>query len=199
MGQSTPHQDQADPDQRENTISMSVEQPTRDEPVPDWMTIDDDERLIWEGSQSSKQLLPDFLLGLLLVGFGAVLVSIGHLEVLGEVPSTFQLLITGVGLVFAALAVGTFGYNWWSHRKRRYGVTTKATYRKWGGDVTKIEMSDIMSVTSQRYSWVDRLFSCGDLKIQWQKNGYESTTYPAVRHSGQIQDMILENTHGDSD
>lgn len=196
MGQSTPTQDQVTPDERENTVPMSVGQSILDGPPPDWISIDNDEVLLWESSQSSKQLLPDILLSLLLIGVGGVLMSIGQLQILGAVPSSVQLLVTVAGLVFVILALLSFGYNWWSYRQRRYAVTTDATYRKWGDHVSKIEMEKISTVTNQRYSWVDGLFSCGDLKIIWQNNGPESTTYPAVRHPDQVQEIIMDTVCG---
>lgn len=170
---------------------MSVGQSIPDGPPPDWISVENDEELLWEGRQSSKQLLPDLLLSLLLVGVGGILVSIGQLQILGDLPSTVQLVVTVTGLVFAALAALSFGYNWWSHRQQRYAVTTGAAYRKWGKYVSKIQIEEISSVTNQRYSWVDRLFSCGDLKIKWHHNGPQSTTYPAVPHPSQVQEIIM--------
>lgn len=196
MGQSIPTQDQVNPDERENTIPMTVGQSIPDGPPPDWISIESDEELLWEGRQSSKQLLPDILLSLLLVGVGGILVSIGQLQILGDLPSTVQLVATIAGLVFVVLAVLSFAYNWRSHRQRRYAVTTKATYRKWDDHVSKIKVEEISNVTNHRYSWLDGLFSCGDLKVNWQNNGPQSTTYPAVPHPEQVQEIIIDIAYG---
>lgn len=190
MGQSTPTQDRPDPNQSETAVSMSVDQPIPDGPVSDWIVLDDDEELIWEAKVSLKQLIPDVLLSVVMVGIGTGLLAVANLDLVGFFPSGFQLPASIFGGVFFVGSILFLGYSYISHRKRRYAITTTATYRRWGDSVARIPLSSVSNVRIADSSILDRLFSCGDVTIQWEENEPQEMIFPAVPNSEWATEML---------
>ncbi len=193
MGQSTPHRTEADSQQAGNTVSVDDGRPKRGGPSSTYFSLDDDEELLWEARESPKELIPGLLVSLLfLIGGGAIL-SIASFQILGAVPSNAQLPLLILGAVICVVGIGIAGYTYWSHRKKCYAVTTKATYRKWGEYVSAISMDDIAAVDVGSRSPLDRVFSSGDLVIHWEKDEARSTTYSSVPDPTSVREWITEN------
>lgn len=89
--------------------------------MTDSIALESGEGTEWEGRPRLTTILPSAGLGLLLVGAGIV-------TALLEGPST--LVVAGVGLVLAGLAVPAGAYLWVTNT--RYVVTDRALYRKTG-------------------------------------------------------------------
>ena len=199
MGQSTSLQDQTDTAEGESPVPTSIDQPSSGDSVPEWITLSEDERIIWEARASLKRLVPDIVLSLLLMAIGAFLLSLAWLQVFGFYPSGFRLPITIVGGVLLVGMIFYLGYSLWSHRKQRYVLTSKSVYRRWGNSIVETPLSDVLDVCPESRSVLDKLFSCGDLTIIWEEDTQREVTFPAVPHSEQVGSMLLDRSHINKD
>ncbi|WP_147464918.1 hypothetical protein [Halococcus sp. IIIV-5B] len=196
MEQSTPHRNETNSEQAEDTVALSGDQSIPDTPSSNYFSLDEDEELLWEGREGPKELVPGLLCSLLFVLAGGAVLRISSLETVGEGPPNAQLLLIVLGGVILFVAVGIAGYTYWSHRKKYYAVTTKSTYRRRGDYISVIAMTDIVIANLESRSPLDKFLSSGDLAIKWQEDGEKVTTYRSVPDPETVCDLIAKGTYG---
>jgi hypothetical protein len=184
MAQGTTNRDQFGPESEraKEFSSEQAAQVARDSlSLPDWLSLDDHEELLWEDSPSFKTVLLDLGLSIVIAGIGMMVASIGAVQLLAN------------SLQHSA--------GWWSSQSAFSSSITaridggimrsKAIYRRWDGSTTQIEMRHICGILCEQ-SWLDRQFSCADLKVGWSEDGTQKTTYPAVSRPYQVKKWLFK-------
>lgn len=153
--------------------------------VPEWVTLSEDERIVWTGS-------PSFFVALwsLLTGFLVVLAGVALYVVLVAVqfePRRFVLWLVPLGIALIAL-------SYLRHRSTRYVITTNEVYRKDGflsRSVTSLRLDRVQN-TSFSQSFLDRLFSLGDVNIDTAGSGATEIVFASVSNPQKVSGLLTE-------
>lgn len=194
MAQSTTNRDQMESESERATESPSepVAQAAPDGPSPpDWPSMDEREELLWEDSPSFKYFLLDLMLNILIVGIGVTLATIGALQLLDVLPANIRLAVIAFGGAMMVIGIVFLLVNYRSYQRKHYALTTEAIYRRWDGSTTRIEIENVSKILCEQ-SWLDRQFSCGDLKVAWCEDEKNEIIYPAVPHPDQVKKRLSE-------
>ncbi|MFC5972368.1 PH domain-containing protein [Halomarina salina] len=153
--------------------------------VPEWVTLGDDEQVVWSGT-------PSLLLatGSLVAGVVVVLVGLALYGFL--LPNDFEFrwvawLLIPLGMLFV-------GYAYVRHQSTRYVITTNEVYHKTGlfsRQVTSLRLDRIQN-TSFEQSFLERMLSFGDVHVDTAGSGGTEITFRAVSNPQQVSNLLTE-------
>lgn len=152
--------------------------------APEWVTLTEDEEMVWDGHPSLRLIAPRVLLGLVLILGGAVLA--GVLDIDG-VPSWLPLVLVPIGLLVIAWAYVV-------HRSTRYVITSEEVYRKTGlftRDVVQIRLDRVQN-TACTQSLAERLLSYGDVTIYTAGSDTMNIVLDNVPRPQQVNRVLTE-------
>ena len=153
--------------------------------VPEWMTLSEDEQIVWLGSPSLLLATGSLFRGLLVVVAGIALYGI-LLFANVEFPWVALLLIP------AGLLLMVYAYV--RHRSTRYAITTNEVYRKEGllsRQVTSLRVDRIQN-TSYKQSFLERLLSYGDVHIDTAGTGGTEIIFEGVSNPQEVSGLLTE-------
>lgn len=152
--------------------------------VPAWVTLSEDEHVVWSASPS---LL--LAIGPLAVGF---LVAVAGVVLYGLLPTDLEYRWVAWLLIPAGLAL--MGYAYVRHSSTRYVVTTNEVYRKEGlltRQVTSLRLDRIQN-TSFEQSPLERLLSYGDVHVDTAGSGGTEIIFEAVSDPQAVSGLLTE-------
>lgn len=158
---------------------------TWDMSVPEWVTLNEGEQIVWSGTPSLLLAAGSLFSGLLVVIAGIILYGI-LLRANVEFPWVALVLIP-VGLLW-------MGYAYVRHRATRYAITTNEVYRKEGlfsRQVTSLRLDRVQN-TSFEQSFLERLLSYGDVRIDTAGTGGIEIVFKAVSNPQKVSSLLTE-------
>ena len=129
---------------------------------PDWLTLTEDEDLLWKGRQSLWTYVSGFLTSVIVVVAGIALAILNP-----SLPSFLPAgaLITGLAIVLIGIAIGIFIYP--QYRFNLYAISSEQVYYRSGvlaRDVTQVRMEQIQN-TACNQGILERILSFGDVRL----------------------------------
>ena len=160
--------------------------------TPGWLTLSDDEDVLWESRPHPVEMGAGFPIGLFLLLSGFILLGWGGTNaVIG--PITIVGAIIGIiGGVLVAIR-----YLVWTNT--RYVITTDELYKKRGiitRDVTQFRLDRVQN-TSLQQGVPGRLLGYGDLTIYTAGSGDPELTFERTPNPGRVT-SVLNDTLGSS-
>lgn len=154
-----------------------------DAPVeaPSWVTLTDDETLLWSSNPSLHELTSAFVFGLVLVLVGASLAAL--------LPS-----FNWLGVVPVLAGVLTWLVAYARHRSVRYVITSEEVYRKEGlfsRQVTNLRLDRVQN-TSFDQTFVERVLGYGDVRVDTAGSGTTEIILDGVPDPGYVAGLITE-------
>lgn len=162
--------------------------------VPEWVTLTEDEEVIWRGRPTLYSHLDSmvFPVLLILVGVGLWMVADGSLNVGVTPPSEFPVGLIGIGLVLLGVySVVHSILQWWTVR---YLITTQELYRKHGvlsRHVSNVRMDRVHN-TSFSQSLLGRLLGHGDVYVDTAGGGMPEVRFQNVPDPETVVSYITE-------
>lgn len=134
-----------------------------------WLTLTDDEEIVWTEHPSLYTHLGQILLGLVLVGVGIAISQIDALQTDVGVGTLGSLL--GLALLAVGVVVAVAGYL--RRTTTVYVLTTKNVYRKAGVLRREVDPIRLDRVADMEYSQslVERALNIGDVRIMTAGTG----------------------------
>ena len=150
--------------------------------VPEWVTLGEDEQVVWSGSPSL----------LLAVGplVGGFVVILAGLVLYGFVLTDFE--YRNVVWLLIPLGMVLMAYAYVRHQSTRYVVTTNEVYHKTGlfsRQVTSLRLDRIQN-TSFEQSLFERLLSYGDVHVDTAGSGGTEITFRAVSDPQEVSKLL---------
>ena len=144
--------------------------------VPDWVTLTDDETVVWRGGPSTARVVQELLGETLLVVVGLAVVAVGSGAVAAVDPpmlSAVPLGLVGVGLAVVLLGVILGVVTYLQFRAIEYLITTSELYRKRGlfsRSVRNLRLERVQDSGFQQ-SAVQRLLGYGTVHVSTAGGG----------------------------
>lgn len=150
--------------------------------VPSWVTLTEDEQIVWSGHptlwSSGRWLLLSVLL--IIIGIvGAIL--------LRDLLRIVSLVLIVLGLLLIVLMIA-------NHRRIHYVITSEEVYKKTGllsQNVTNLRIDTIQN-TSFSQSFLQRLLRYGTVHIETAGSGSTELVIHAVSHPRQVNGHLTE-------
>lgn len=161
---------------------------------PDWLTLTDDEQVVWEGRPSPYPYLGGLLgpVGLVALGIAVAIVAAGVVSVGVPIPEAVPGVAIGGALVAlgVALALGRI-ISWWL---TRYVVTTEEVYHKRGVVSRSVTNTRLDQIQNTRFtqSATGRLFSYGDVYVDTAGGGGTEIVFRHVEEPQRVVGRITE-------
>lgn len=152
--------------------------------VPEWVTLGEDERVVWSGTPTLFLSAGSLLGGLLVAVAGVLLYAF--------VPADVEFRWVALLLIPAGLALMAYAYV--RHQSTRYVVTTNEVYRKEGllsREVTSLRLDRVQN-TSYEQSALERLLSYGDVRVDTAGTGGTEITFESVSNPQEISGLLTE-------
>ncbi|PSQ41962.1 hypothetical protein BRD14_05360 [Halobacteriales archaeon SW_5_68_122] len=144
--------------------------------VPDWVTLTDDETVVWRGGPSTARVVQELLGETLLVVVGIAVVAVGSGAVAAVDPPTLSAVplgLVGVGLAVVLLGVVLGVVTYLRFRAIVYLITTSELYRKRGlfsRSVRNLRLERVQD-SGFRQSAVQRLLGYGTVHVSTAGGG----------------------------
>ena len=144
--------------------------------VPDWVTLTDDETVVWRGGPSTARVVQELLGETLLVVVGLAVVAVGSGAVAAVDPPTLSAVplgLVGVGLAVVLLGVVLGVVTYLQFRAIEYLITTSELYRKRGlfsRSVRNLRLERVQDSGFQQ-SAVQRLLGYGTVHVSTAGGG----------------------------
>ena len=144
--------------------------------VPDWVTLTDDETVVWRGGPSTARVVQELLGETLLVVVGIAVVAVGSGAVAAVDPPTLSavpLELVGIGLAVVLLGVVLGVVTYLRFRAIEYLITTSELYRKRGlfsRSVRNLRLERVQD-SGFRQSAVQRLLGYGTVHVSTAGGG----------------------------
>ena len=144
--------------------------------VPDWVTLTDDETVVWRGGPSTARVVQELLGETLLVVVGLAVVAVGSGAVAAVDPPTLSAVplgLVGVGLAVVLLGVVLGAVTYLRFRAIEYLITTSELYRKRGllsRSVRNLRLERVQDSGFQQ-SAVQRLLGYGTVHVSTAGGG----------------------------
>ena len=144
--------------------------------VPDWVTLTDDETVVWRGGPSTARVVQELLGETLLVVVGLAVVAVGSGAVAAVDPPTLSAVplgLVGVGLAVVLLGVVLGVVTYLRFRAIKYLITTSELYRKRGlfsRSVRNLRLERVQDSGFQQ-SAVQRLLGYGTVHVSTAGGG----------------------------
>ena len=144
--------------------------------VPDWVTLTDDETVVWRGGPSTARVVQELLGETLLVVVGLAVVAVGSGAVAAVDPPTLSAVplgLVGIGLAAVLLGVVLGVVTYLRFRAIRYLITTSELYRKRGlfsRSVRNLRLERVQDSGFQQ-SAVQRLLGYGTVHVSTAGGG----------------------------
>lgn len=163
----------------------------------EWITLTDDESIEWVGRPTIITILPQLLVGLLLVVLAVAVAAVlpGTVEGVGQVASVAALVLALVGFAIAAVS-----YLHWV--RIIYAITTEEIYVKRGlisRDVSQVRFEQVQNTTYSQ-SILERLLSYGTIEVYTAGTHTEDIVFASVRNPARINRILttlLSRSRGD--
>lgn len=155
--------------------------------VPEWVTLSKGEQIVWSGTPSLLLAAGSLFSGLLVAITGIVLYGI---LLIANVNVEFP----WVALVLIPIGLLVMGYAYVRHRSTRYAITTNEVYRKDGlfsRQVTSLRLDRVQN-TSFEQSFLERLLSYGDVRIDTAGTGGTEIIFEAVSNPQKVSSLLTE-------
>lgn len=152
--------------------------------VPDWVTLTDDEEVVWIGRPSLHRIAPR------IVG-GAVLVLVGLL-LNAFLPQ--DLPFRGAAYLPVPLGMLVVAVAYVRHQSVRYVITTNEVYKKTGlisREVTTLRLDRVQNTTFTQ-SLFERFLSYGDLYIETAGTAGTEMVFEAVPDPEGVSSQLTE-------
>ena len=144
--------------------------------VPDWVTLTDDETVVWRGGPSTARVVQELLGETLLVVVGLAVVAVGSGAVAAVDPPTLSAVplgLVGIGLAVVLLGVVLGVVTYLRFRAIEYFITTSELYRKRGlfsRSVRNLRLERVQDSGFQQ-SAVQRLLGYGTVHVSTAGGG----------------------------
>ena len=144
--------------------------------VPDWVTLTDDETVVWRGGPSTARVVQELLGETLLVVGGLAVVAVGSGAVAAVDPPTLSAVplgLVGVGLAVVLLGIVLGVVTYLRFRAIEYLITTSELYRKRGlfsRSVRNLRLERVQDSGFQQ-SAVQRLLGYGTVHVSTAGGG----------------------------
>ena len=144
--------------------------------VPDWVTLTDDETVVWRGGPSTARVVQELLGETLLVVVGIAVVAVGSGAVAAVDPPTLSAVplgLVGIGLAVVLLGVVLGVVTYLRFRAIVYLITTSELYRKRGlfsRSVRNLRLERVQD-SGFRQSAVQRLLGYGTVHVSTAGGG----------------------------
>ena len=144
--------------------------------VPDWVTLTDDETVVWRGGPSTARVVQELLGETLLVVVGIAVVAVGSGAVAAVDPPTLSAVplgLIGIGLAVVLLGVVLGVVTYLRFRAIEYLITTSELYRKRGlfsRSVRNLRLERVQD-SGFRQSAVQRLLGYGTVHVSTAGGG----------------------------
>ena len=153
--------------------------------VPDWVTLTDDETVVWRGGPSTARVVQELLGETLLVVVGLAVVAVGSGAVAAVDPPTLSAVplgLVGIGLAVVLLGVVLGVVTYLRFRAIEYLITTSELYRKRGlfsRSVRNLRLERVQDSGFQQ-SAVQRLLGYGTVHVSTAGGGGVEMRFRAV-------------------
>jgi uncharacterized membrane protein YdbT with pleckstrin-like domain len=150
--------------------------------VPSWVTLTSDERVVWSGHPSIRQVGWLIVVSAIAIGIGCV-----GLVLLEDILRLLALIPLALGLLLFAR---TYIY----HRSIQYVLTTEEVYKKTGllsRDVMNIRLDRIQN-TAFTQSFFERILSYGTIEIDTAGTGGTELILHAVPRPEHVNGLLTE-------
>ena len=144
--------------------------------VPDWVTLTDDETVVWRGGPSTARVVQELLGETLLIMVGIAVVAVGSGAVAAVDPPTLSAVplgLVGIGLAVVLLGVVLGVVTYLRFRAIVYLITTSELYRKRGlfsRSVRNLRLERVQD-SGFRQSAVQRLLGYGTVHVSTAGGG----------------------------
>lgn len=152
--------------------------------VPDWVTLTDDEEVVWSGAPSLHKITPQIAVGALISLAGLLL----NVFLPSDVP------FRGAAYLLVPIGMLVVGVAYVRHQSVRYVVTTNEVYKKTGllsRRVTTLRLDRVQNTTFTQ-SLGQRLLSYGDLYIETAGTGGTEMVFKSVREPQRVSSLLTE-------
>ncbi len=140
--------------------------------TPDWVTITDDEEIVWQGKPSPMPYIASLTGEIILVGVGFLVWTAGGITLFGlsldpgvtVLSLSFWTLVGLVLIAWGGLGIIRTGLTWWS---KHYVVTTDEVYKKTGIVARSVKNTRLSEIQNTKFSQsiLGRLGSYGTVDI----------------------------------
>ena len=134
---------------------------------PDWLSVDADETVVWQGAPRVRRILPTAAVATLWIALLAAAVSIGPRAALAPVRAFPGVALVGAALLLAVPAVVAVAWAYLRTTNVAYVLTDRNCYRKSGvlsTRVSRIDLSTVQRTSLNKDVW-GSLFDYGTLSI----------------------------------
>ena len=163
--------------------------------VPDWVTLTDDETVVWRGGPSTARVVQELLGETLLVAVGIAAVAVGSGAVAAVDPPTLSAVplgLVGIGLAVVLLGVVLGVVTYLRFRAIVYLITTSELYRKRGlfsRSVRNLRLGRVQD-SGFRQSAVQRLLGYGTVHVSTAGGGGVELRFRHVPDPGAVNSRI---------
>lgn len=134
---------------------------------PDWLSVDADETVVWQGAPRVRRILPTAAVATLWIALLAAAVSIGPRAALAPIRAFPGVALVGAALLLAVPAVVAVAWAYLRTTNVAYVLTDRNCYRKSGvlsTRVSRIDLSTVQRTSLNKDVW-GNLFDYGTLSI----------------------------------
>ncbi|PSP96482.1 hypothetical protein BRC94_12660 [Halobacteriales archaeon QS_5_70_17] len=152
--------------------------------APDWVTLTDDEEIVWTGTPSLHRIVPQIAAG-------------GFLMLAGMLLNAFlpqDLPFRGAAYLLVPLGMLVVGVAYVRHQSVRYVITTNEVYKKTGvvsRRVTTLRLDRVQNTTF-RQSLTERFLSYGDLYIETAGTASTEMVFEDVPDPQEVSSMLTQ-------
>lgn len=156
---------------------------------PSWVSLNDDEELLWVGHRSWWSVARWVIFGIALIIFGGVASIL--LPRVTELDPAMALAT----LVLAVVGVFIIGYAFAQHRSVSYAITENEVYEKHGiisNNITQIPFSRVQN-TEMNLGPMERLLKFGDVTVRTAGTDSPNIVLINVPSPNDVHNMIADH------
>ena len=169
---------------------------------PEWLPLEERERIVWYGGPRYTSALPGIVTGLIIVGVAAILGGLGAgigTGILRQFAPGAVLRIPSVAFYGAAVVIGLYGLfvllgAYFRVRNTYYVVTTNGVYWRRGGISQDVAAAGYETIQNVSYSQgiLGRLFDWGELSFDTAGGADVEVAFTYVDDPRGVQETVEE-------